>query len=214
LKSSYQHNSDGVIHTVDDQVDNLWDRSYSYDFVGRITAASAGGTGGVPYYETFGHDAFDNLTNRVTELWSNGGENFSAAYVNNRRQSDAITTRQHDAGGNVLSITHPSSPEYQQYGIDATGRTTQSTEHSRQDFGPQASVITRDISIDQSYDGDGRRLKRVESKTSQLNNNTSESSQKITYDLRSSALARLAEWRLRPCDQWRVTSHLGLLRRT
>ena len=189
LKSGYQYNADGAIRTVDDQLDNLWDRSYSTDFAGRLTAASAGpGTAGMPYYETFGHDAFDNLTNRITEMWADGGSGFTASYVNDRRQSNSGTTWQHDASGNVLSIAHANAPEYQQYVIDAAGQTTQDMEHSRHDFGPQASVITRDITIDQTYDGNGQRLKRVESKTTQLNNNNPTSSQKVTYDLRSTVL--------------------------
>lgn len=51
-----------------------------------------------------------------------------ASYVNNRRQSDAGATWQHDAGGEVVSITHPGSPDYQQYALDAAGRTIQDTE--------------------------------------------------------------------------------------
>jgi len=138
--------------------------------------------------ETFGHDAFDNLTSRNTTLWSDGGQGFLSSYANNRRQSDAGATWQHDAAGNVLSITHPYSPDYQQYANDAAGQTTQNTEHSRQTYGPQSATITRDITIDQNYDGDGRRLKRVEQTTAQLNNSTPTTSQKITYALRSSAL--------------------------
>ncbi len=189
LKSSYQYYSDGSLRTVDDQVNNLWDRAYAYDAAARMTSATAGpGTGGMPYYETFTHDAFNNLTNRMTELWSNGGENFNALYLSNRRQNDGGNTWQYDAAGNVLSITHPGSPGYQQYSIDAAGRPSQSMEHSRHTFGPQTSVITRDITIDENYDAAGQKLKRVETKTTQLNGGTPTTSQKITYDLRSSVL--------------------------
>jgi YD repeat-containing protein len=194
LKSSYQYNADGRIRTVDDQVDDLWDRSLSYDIRGLMTAAGAGGAAGLqnttaaPYAETFGHDAWGNLSSRNTTLWSDGGEGFVASYVNNRRQSDAGATWQHDAGGEVLSITHPGSPYYQQYALDAAGRTVQDREHTRHNFGPQTSVITRDITIEQSYDGAGQHLKRVESKTIRLNNNPPSSSQKVTYELRSSVL--------------------------
>jgi len=194
LKSTYQYNADGRIRTIDDQVDNLWDRSYSFDFRGLLTDAGAGsaaglqGTTAAPYSETFGHDAWGNLTSRNTTLWSGDGDGFIASYADNRRQSDAGGTWQHDAAGNVLNITHSGSPDFQQYAIDAAGQTAQNTEHSRHSFGPQTSVITRDITIDQSYDGDVQRVKRVESKTTQLNNNPPTTSQQTSYDLRSSAL--------------------------
>ncbi|MGI8732270.1 MAG: hypothetical protein ACR2LM_03085 [Pyrinomonadaceae bacterium] len=188
LKASYQYSADGRIKAVDDQLNNLWDRSYGYDAVGRLNLASAGGGGGMPYYETFGHDGFNNLTNRWTEMWSDGGGGFAASYVNNRRQNDGSATWQHDAAGNVLGITHPNSPDFQQYAIDAAGQTTQNTEHSRHSFGPQTTVITRDLTIDQTYDGAGQRLKRVQSLTTQLNNNPPTTAQKVSYDLRSTVL--------------------------
>ena len=193
LKSSYQYYADGRIRTVDDQVDNLWDRSFGYDFRGMISAAGAGsaaglqGTTAAPYSETFAYDPWGNLTSRNSALWS-GDESFAASYVNNRRQSDGGATWQHDAAGSVLSITHPGSPDYQQYSIDAAGRTAQDAEHNRHSFGPQTSVMTTDLTIDQNYDGDGQRLKRVETKTTRLNNNQPTSSQQIIYDLRSSVL--------------------------
>ena len=106
IHNDYGYYDDGQLKFADDGIDNKFDRSYRYDQVGRLSQAFTGslaisqfvdsGTG--PYYQAYQHDVWGNLTARNGRYWSEG-ENFSATYINNRRQGSSWI---YDAEGNVI----------------------------------------------------------------------------------------------------------------
>ena len=106
IHSDYGYYDDGRLKSATDGIDNKFDRSYRYDQVGSLSQAFTGslaisqfadsGTG--PYYQTYQHDVWGNLTARNGRYWSEG-ESFSASYTNNRRQG---STWFYDAEGNVI----------------------------------------------------------------------------------------------------------------
>ena len=147
--------------------DATLDRSYDYDHVGRLIEARTGsearghliGQGGTqdgPYAHSYRYDPTGNMWYRVgwgggftpsLEQWPN--------YVNNRLTTNPWTgaAMSYDAAGNLTN------DGYQTYTYDATGQ----------------QVSASGTGLTQSYDGDGLRLKKVESSTT-------------TYYLRSSVL--------------------------
>jgi RHS repeat-associated protein len=146
--------------------DGTLDRSYDYDHVGRLIEARTGsearghlsgqsGTQDGPYAQSYRYDQMGNEWYRVgwggwfnpwLEQWPN--------YVNNRLTTNPWTgaSMSYDAAGNLTN------DGVQSYAYDATGQ--------------QASAGT---TLAQSYDGDGLRVKKVDSGTT-------------TYYLRSSVL--------------------------
>jgi RHS repeat-associated protein len=135
--------------------DATLDRSYDYDHVGRLiearTASEArghligkGGTQDGPYAHSYRYDQTGNMWYRVgwggwfnpwLEQWPN--------YVNNRLTTNPWTgaTISYDAAGNLTN------DGYQSYTYDATGQQT----------------FASGTGLTQSYDGDGLRVKKVES---------------------------------------------------
>ena len=96
VTQNYDYYNDGRISVVHNATDQNFDRSYSYDHVGRLTEAKSGGDvngyqyAPIPYHETFGYDGFSNLTARESQSWNGQTDDFdSAAYTNNRRSASA-----------------------------------------------------------------------------------------------------------------------------
>jgi YD repeat-containing protein len=146
INKSYQYRADGSLQYSQDHLDARFDRSYSYDHIGRITQALSGieARGGQsstgqdrPYKETFTYDALSHLTARTTGNWT---QNYSMtdAYQNDRNVDSAYT---YDTDGRPLL-----SPDIQ-YTYDASGR---------------ISTVTTDSTTTQAFDGDGQRVKTVE----------------------------------------------------
>jgi RHS repeat-associated protein len=124
--------------------DPTLDRSYDYDFVGRLFVARTGveanshtGHSTVttygPYSQHNDYDQFGNITARYG--WGTANASFQAQYTNNRRND-----WQYDASGNV---TNNGAQIYQ---YDATGQQT------------HASLTA----LQQGYDGDTLRVKKTE----------------------------------------------------
>src|SRR4029079_7051088 len=135
--------------------DGTLDRSYDYDHVGRVIEARTGsearghlvGTGGAqdgPYAHSYRYDPMGNMWYRVGwGGWFNPWLEQSPNYVNNRLTTIPGTSVSmiYDAAGN---LTNDGS---QTYTYDATGQQISAS-------GP---------GLTQSYDGDGLRVKKVES---------------------------------------------------
>jgi len=90
MVQNFDYFNDGRIKFLDNLQDGNFDRSFSYDQQGRLIAAGSGGVarqdaGAVPYNQTFGYDAFSNLTAHSTSTWNQFTGSDSAVYVNNRR---------------------------------------------------------------------------------------------------------------------------------
>jgi RHS repeat-associated protein len=141
------------------QADETLDRYFAYDHVGRLTVSRSGNEARLaigepvpllyngPYSHGYQYDKWGNITFR--EGWGGANPAFTATYTNNKR--DGIT---YDAAGNLTN-------DGQGYTYDASGQ--------------QATASYSGYSLQQMYDGDRLRVKRVENGTS-------------TYYLRSTVL--------------------------
>ncbi|HKO18643.1 MAG TPA: PKD domain-containing protein, partial [Acidobacteriaceae bacterium] len=162
--NDYTYYPDGRVSFISDGADHSYDRSYTYDHDGRLTEALTGyeargeQTGALsPYRETFQYDALGNTTNRYTRNWtyttglkgqrlSNGQwASFGAAPYEDGRRAGVT----YDAAGNITD-------DGNLYTYDAVGQKTQSRT-------PNSTSV-----VSQSYDGDGRVAKRVETQGNSL----------------------------------------------
>jgi YD repeat-containing protein len=147
LKKSYQRNDDNSLQFTQDQViaNSKFDRSYTYDHLGRVTTALSGAeargqsaSDDRPYHETFGYDAMNHLTTRAARQWNRDIGSGTDAFVNNRNPSWS-----YDADGR---LTFGSTGAYV---YDAAGSTVS--------FGDASPNMT-----DQQFDGDGQRVKSTQ----------------------------------------------------
>jgi len=165
VAQNYEYNNDGRLRFIANTTDRNFDRALTFDHVGRMTMATSGGAarngaGDTPYHETFGYDAFSNLTFRTAESWNGQTSDFdSASYTNYRRSGWG-----YDADGRNTTIGTRSIT------FDAAGRRTYMTAQ-------QVLWNGNEITVNQStgYDGDGLRVYEVASGAT-------------TYYLRSSVL--------------------------
>ena len=124
MKKSYQYYADGRLWKTKDEMatDSKFDRSYSYDRMGRITQALTGieARGGTsldpkhdrPYKESFAYDGMNHLTARTTHYWDQESSSVSA-YVNDRNTD--VLDRGVGAAGNMLRSSDTT------YNYDAAG---------------------------------------------------------------------------------------------
>ena len=147
VTQNYDYNNDGRIGFVHNVSDANFDRSYSYDHLGRLGQATTGATargessGSTPYDETFAFDAFNNLTARESSTWSQDPLSDGSTYTNNRRGDFG-----YDADGRNSTIGT------RNYTFDADGQMTLMT--------GQKWVVTHYVNVSQAegYDGDGVRV--------------------------------------------------------
>lgn len=147
---SYSYYPDGRLQFVDNLTDGNFDRSYTYDHVGRLATAASGAAanqqaGNVPYWETFAYDAFGHTTARETEVWSQDSFSDAGSYSNNRR-----TGWGYDADGRIKTI------DTRQYHYDAGGAPILLT---GQVWWEGYGYYNKSISS--GMDGDGNRVKEV-----------------------------------------------------
>ncbi len=156
MKSHFDYYADASIKYGHDLMDERFDRAYRYDHVALLKEAFTGseardflnGTYGTPatgpYWQSYQHDAFGNMTHRDNRFWSQL-DGFTATYANNRRQGPGIA---YDAEGNLTQ-----DPDLR-YAYDAAG-------NNATIFSPANS---RTIAV--SYDGDEQMVKRSETQPS------------------------------------------------
>lgn len=171
MQAEFLYNANGSIRYARDLKDARFDRSYSYDHLGRIRAAYTGMearahiNGGNssqfdgPYRQTYAYDEWDNLTGRNGRHWSRTVDDYGASYVNDRNKAWF-----YDANGAPTRMGEVESK------YDAAGNKVRNFDPTPRPRFQQGLKIT------QGYDGDGQRLKQVENGTA-------------TYYLVSSALA-------------------------
>ncbi|HBB87134.1 MAG TPA: hypothetical protein DC047_05925 [Blastocatellia bacterium] len=148
----YQYYNDGRIKFMQDEANNLFDRSYSFDQTGRIAQALTGhearGEEFGPlsaYNETYIYDAWNNTTGRNTRWWNHQYNSGLFTYQNNRRSgylydSDGRVTADHGNPNLAATIN---------YTYDVRGAKTS----ARQGDNSNLSV--------HEFDGDGRLAKTV-----------------------------------------------------
>ncbi|MDQ3803050.1 MAG: hypothetical protein M3416_04255 [Acidobacteriota bacterium] len=145
----------GRVTFAENLYDATLDRSYEYDHLGRLTITHSGaearahafsgqwGTADGPYSQGYDYDHWGNLTRRYG--WGGDAQGGSPAastdlrytYTNNRRTGTGIA---YDAAGNLKSSGG------QTFAYDALGNQT----------------FASFSSVNQSYDGDGLRVKKTE----------------------------------------------------
>jgi YD repeat-containing protein len=164
---NYDYYNNGRLSFVHNTTDINFDRSFTFDHAGRLTAAATGGearhdTGPVPMFETFQYNVWDNTTSRFNESWLNDFYD-SASYTNGRRAGWT-----YDADGRVSTI------DTRSYSYDAAAKTRSLT---GQRWTPSGTYVPTSTSID--FDGDGNKVRE-----------TSDSSGSVTttYYLRSTVL--------------------------
>jgi YD repeat-containing protein len=147
VKKQYEYNADGRLKFSRDELNALYDRTYLYDFAGRLTRAhTAPQPPGLytPHDTRFFYDAFGNRTAHASRVWNELLEfNYSAAtggaasaFVNNR-----LPDVGYDADGRATAEANGLTSVY-----DAAGRLTKT---GGQTFETELAT-----------DGDGRELKR------------------------------------------------------
>lgn len=140
--AQYSRYADGQVSYAQDLSDSKFDRAYFYDEqMGRVTQGLSGGeargagTTDGPYNQTYGYDAFNNLTGRGGRFWTKNVTPQNFTYVNNRNMDPQW---QYDFDG------RPTQSGTQVFRYDAAGREINSS----------GTAV-------EMYDGDGRRLKNA-----------------------------------------------------
>jgi len=154
VNQNYDYYYDGRINVVHNTTDQNFDRSYSYDHAGRLSEAKSGADvngfqyGSIPYHETFGYDAFSNVTARQSDSWNGQTSNSdSASYTNNKRAGWG-----YDADGRNSTI------DTRSYTFDAIGHQTLMTAQ-------QVLFNGNHITVNETsgYDADGVKIYDVAS---------------------------------------------------
>jgi len=160
LQYQYGWEKTGRLEFARNLDDETLDCVYTYDHVGRLFEARSGNEARLmigeqvpllyngPYSQAQTYDQWGNLTYR--EGWGSDNPSFTASYVNNKRVGLV-----YDAAGNVTNDGGLN------YTYDATGQ--------------QATASYSGYLLQQSYDGNGLRAKKVDNGV-------------VTYYLRSSVL--------------------------
>lgn len=194
---AFQYYPDGRIKFASDlRTDatafGLHDRAYSYDHAGRLKEAFCGyeardfnngtnsGTQDGAFRQSYGHDAWSNLTSRTGRFWS---EDDSATDTYNGQNRNPLWD--YDLDGRLFSTNDPPPDElpYQalRYAYDGAGRRVQSTQTTSRRI-VNNHVLTTAVTNAQVYDGNGFVAKTVN--TQQINTNSPTIT--TTFFLRSS----------------------------
>jgi hypothetical protein len=176
ISKHYEYNADASLSYSQDNLDNRFDRSYTYDHLGRMVAASSGplargqaDNDNRPYKLTYGYDAFNNLIQRVGRVWTTPHEadTGSGVYANGRN-----TGWQYDVDGRLLGST------FSQYSYDAAGRAVNVF----------SSEGNSEVSQTQVFDADGLRTKLINQRVIYNANGTITNENKTQYFVTSSVL--------------------------
>lgn len=176
IKKQYQFYADGSLKFTDDQLDNVFDRSYTYDQLGRTVSAMAGAAArgetdtaaNIPYRQSFVYNAFDNVTGSTMEHYASGQNSSTYTFTNNRNTQ---TSSVYDAEGNQTA------DEGGVYQFDAAGRAIKN-EQRNPNYHTQFLPATHSY-----YDGAGQETKRVDQSVA--------SSYGTSYFIRSSVTGKI-----------------------
>ena len=156
IAKEYEFYSDGSMKKETDELNDKFDRLYTYDHVGRMHSARSGinargQTGNalyIPFKNDFQYDAFNNQTqNQYAHFTRNGVVNLG--YTNNRitNWGPYNSASVYDADGN-LTTNEPSAPN-KVYIYDAAGRMSGTTHGYNEG---QTNIIDLETL---TYDGNG-----------------------------------------------------------
>lgn len=191
-----QYYADGRLRYAQDLQDGNFDRAFAFDHAARIKEAytgrearglSANNPADSPYRQSFSYDAWNNM-GRTGRHWT-ASVSDTPVYSNNRRSDWTF-----DANGNVTA--RDSGQRTQAY--DAAGEQRTFFEDMIDNFGG-GHWLWHQYTINQTYDGDGRAGKHVESRYSEDENGVVEDDVENNYQLRSTALGGALVLEI---DQW------------
>jgi YD repeat-containing protein len=137
-KAQFAYLADSRPQTMDDQVNGDFDRTYQYDFAGRLTANQFGNpqASNYPYAQTIQYDRFSQMTARATTHWQ-ATNNITVAFTSDgRRQAVSYQVPVYDAAGNLLdSGAAANTGNYQHSEYDAANRQTTGATRYREKMG-------------------------------------------------------------------------------
>jgi YD repeat-containing protein len=154
---TFDYHADGRGHHSYDSDNNFWDRSYAFDHAGRLTEGDTNrrARGQAPdfwnpdpYQQSVSYDVWNN-SNRTGSVYMTG-VGTTAPYSNNRRQGWG-----YDADGRLLQ------DDDKTHTYDAAGRQTY-VEGCCAGEGTPEFPIRPALEITQTYDGDGRSVRRIQ----------------------------------------------------
>jgi YD repeat-containing protein len=188
--SSFEYNADSRPKVMTDAFNATFNRTFQYDFAGRLTK-NGFGTAVNPqtleavqsYRQNIVYDAFSQITTRSTATWEKDAF-FTRDYSNGRLQPHGtIETITYNAAGNIVYQGRGTN-DFQQTGYDAAGR--------RATFGEKyvtSPSVLHDDTTSEYYDGGGNSVKTVENRShKQWNEPTYSTLTTTTYKIRSSVL--------------------------
>jgi YD repeat-containing protein len=188
MNKSYDYYSDGSLRYLQDTVNPKFDRLNTYDHSGRIKEAKSGAEArgqtaaqplsqNLPFRQSYGYDAFNNLTQRNnlhwgTDNWNGVSNNLSYTYQNNRI-NDQSNNRQYDSDGRLIASYYEEDNGL--YTFDAAGQFTHLSNPS--------------VEYYRYYSGDGRETKRGKSAYwEDQNGNPHWTQLLLTYYIRSTVM--------------------------
>ncbi len=186
IGSENQYYADGRLRYARDLQDGNFDRAYDYDQAGRLKEAYSGrearglpplSNPDNPYRQSYSYDVWNNM-GRTGKHWS-APVSDTPTYTNNRRPDWS-----YDANGEVTSRDYGN----RNHSYEAAGEQSGFNEQETTLLG-NGHWIWHHYTIDQTYDGNGRAAKRVETRHSEDENASPiEDYTETSYNLRSSVL--------------------------
>jgi YD repeat-containing protein len=178
ISKHYEYYNDGKLRYSRNDAPGVYDRSYTYDYSGRVTEAFSGplarGEADVdqrPYKLTYQYDSFGHLTSRSGNVWNapTAADSGSGIYANNKN-----TGWSYDADGRLIDSVET------QYTFDAAGRAV------------NVVSVGEALTQEQVFDGDGQRTKlRSQQDTYHEDTYTWTSETKTQYFVTSSVLGKV-----------------------
>lgn len=183
INKEYQYYNDGSLRKEDDNVNAMFDRSYQYDFLGRLTESrsgveASGGTGSastIPFRNSYTYDAFGNRTGNTFTHYTRS-DSYSFPHVNNR-------PGYHDDEGNLITDLDFSQRTYYHDASNSLVKSTVEGSMLNNDVPPVEEFVW--ATEDYGYDGDGLLIKTKKYNAHQTGPDTDV---EAVYKVRSSVL--------------------------
>jgi YD repeat-containing protein len=183
-KSTFTYDAGSRPTEMTDVEHSEFNRTFTYDHVGRLASNTFGTSTVTPYTQTNTYDAFSQLTGRNTTHWGAGNQ-FTSTFTNGRESTSGILGTTYDAAGNQTNTGSHGDNTYQTREFDAANRVKVFLSNRKLRTG-RYNYITSKIRLTQEFDGDGHQLKQTEAVWN--NNTTGWIDTKVSYQLWSSVL--------------------------
>lgn len=191
--ATFTYTADSRPQLMDNAADGVFDRSFTYDFAGRLSHSEFGtytpqqGSPVTPHVQDIQYDAFSNMTSRLTEQWgATAGflRNYSA--TTGRLQAGSGETLTYDAAGNI-TYSGVSANLFQETAYDAAGRRTGFLE--RWATSGSYTPIVSETTTAQVFDGSGQ-LAKATKRTDRISSPAATGEPMTTYYVTSSVLGK------------------------